>query len=81
MKFLSIALLTIAVSMPLYAQPMIIPLNFEWEYDFGDYIEDRIILYELCDPDSDGVPDFFCINGHPSEDTSDIYRLSDNQVI
>ena len=76
-----IVFLLIVIPLAAFAQPETIPLNFEWEFDFGVLGCDDINLFKLCDPDSDDVPDFFCHNDNLNGDSCSIARLRDDQLI
>lgn len=78
-KKLFIAILSLVPAF-LFAQELI-PLNLEWEYDFGDSTFDYISRYKLCDPDSDDVPDLFCVHGASITNSWKISRLTGDELV
>ena len=63
------------------SQPQTIELTMDWLYDFGSVNYDRINMFTLCDPDSDGIPDLFCNTGSIADSNMSISRLIDNQLL
>lgn len=53
------------------------------DYDFndGDEIDAALVCFDLCDIDSDGVPELFVSEGGFHQATADIYTVTNGEVV